>query len=72
LSDSDERLTYRLLTGPDDRSFCEKVSRALADGYVLYGSPAIAMDGDRVICAQAVILADAGFDRIGEVGIRSD
>ena len=57
MSDAD-RLAYRLLTGPDDRSFCEKVSRALADGYVLYGSPAIAVNGDRVVCAQAVILPD--------------
>ncbi|MEQ8699539.1 MAG: DUF1737 domain-containing protein [Bauldia litoralis] len=57
MSDAD-RLAYRLLTGPDDRSFCEKVSRALADGYVLYGSPAIAMNGERVVCAQAVVLPD--------------
>ncbi|MFZ2503716.1 MAG: DUF1737 domain-containing protein [Nocardioides sp.] len=51
-----ERLAYRLLTGPDDRSFCEKVSAALADGYVLYGSPSTTFNGDRVICAQAVVL----------------
>lgn len=30
-----ERLPYRLLTGPDDRSFCEQVSAALLDGYEL-------------------------------------
>jgi len=51
-----EQLRYRLLTGPDDRSFCEKVSRALEEGYMLYGSPAVTFDGNRVICAQAVIL----------------
>lgn len=51
-----EKLSYRVLTGPDDRSFCEKVSRALEDGYVLYGSPALTHDGERVVCAQAVIL----------------
>lgn len=51
-----ERLTYRLLTGPDDRSFCEKVSAALADGYELYGSPSVTFNGERVICAQAVRL----------------
>ena len=36
-----EKLRYRLLTGPDDRTFCERVSRALDEGYELYGSPAI-------------------------------
>ncbi len=67
MSDPD-KLAYRLLTGADDRSFCEKVSRALADGYVLYGSPAVAMHGDRVVCAQAVVLpdhaGDGGFQEI--------
>jgi len=52
----DDRLTYRLLTGPDDRSFCERVSAALAEGYVLHGSPALTFDGQRVVAAQAVVL----------------
>lgn len=51
-------LPYRLLTGPDDRSFCERVSEALADGYRLHGSPCITFDGDRVIAAQAVVLPE--------------
>lgn len=51
-----ERLQYRVLTGPDDRALCERVSAALADGYVLHGSPAITFDGERVIVAQAVVL----------------
>ena len=55
-TDSRKRLAYRLLTGPDDRSFCEKVSAALADGYELYGSPSITHDGESCIVAQAVIL----------------
>ena len=50
----DERLAYRLLTGPDDRSFCERVSAALADGYELHGvavpSPSTASG---VVVAQA-------------------
>ena len=50
------RLRYRLLTGPDDRSFCEKVSRALDEGYLLYGEPRIAMEHGKIVCAQAVIL----------------
>lgn len=58
MSDLPDRLPYRLLTGPDDRSFCEKVSAALLDGYELYGAPALAVDVDAgtVVCAQAVVL----------------
>ena len=55
-SGAEAPLAYRLLTGPDDRSFCERVSAALAEGYVLYGSPSVTFDGDRVIAAQAVVL----------------
>jgi hypothetical protein len=51
-------LRYRLLTGPDDKSFCERVSAALDEGYVLHGSPAIAFNGERCIVAQAVVIAD--------------
>lgn len=50
------RLRYRLLTGPDDRSFCERVSAALDDGYVLHGGPTLTFDGDRVIAGQALVL----------------
>jgi hypothetical protein len=52
------RLRYRVLTGPDDRAFCERISRALDDGYELHGGPALTFDGSRVIVAQAVVLAD--------------
>jgi hypothetical protein len=57
------RLRYRLLTGTDDRSFCEKVSAALDDGYRLHGDPAVTFDGQRVVTAQAVVLDDAGAAR---------
>ncbi len=53
-------LPYRLLTGPDDRSFCERVSAALAEGYILHGSPSLAFDGGRTVAAQAVVLRGAG------------
>ncbi|RMD93677.1 MAG: DUF1737 domain-containing protein [Alphaproteobacteria bacterium] len=48
---------YRLLTGPDDASFCHKVSAALARGWELYGSPAYAHDPatGAMRCAQAVV-----------------
>jgi len=51
-----ERLRYRLLSGPDDIAFCERVSEVLAEGYVLHGGPAATFDGSRVIVAQAVTL----------------
>jgi hypothetical protein len=48
---------YRLLTGPDDASFCHRVSAALELGYELYGNPAITYDSDKkiAIAAQAII-----------------
>lgn len=46
---------YRLMTGPDDSKFCERVSEALLMGYKLYGSPAATFNGESVIVSQAVI-----------------
>ena len=58
------KLRYRVLTGPDDRAFCERVSAALDDGYSLHGGPALTFDGARVIVAQAIVLdSTAGFRR---------
>ncbi|MDR7083524.1 hypothetical protein J2X01_002818 [Arthrobacter ginsengisoli] len=56
---AEEKLAYRLFTGPDDRAFCERVSAALADGYVLHGSPAATFNGSSVIVSQAVVLPAA-------------
>jgi hypothetical protein len=56
---STEKLRYRVLTGADDRAFCERISAALDDGYVLHGGPAVTFDGNRVIVAQAIVLRDA-------------
>ena len=56
---AEERLAYRLFTGPDDRAFCERVSAALAEGYVLHGSPSATFNGSSVIVAQAVVLPAA-------------
>ena len=50
------RKSYRFLTGPDDADFCQKVSDALAEGYVLYGDPAMASCNSEIVCGQAVIL----------------
>jgi hypothetical protein len=47
---------YRLLTGPDDASFCHRVSEALSKGWQLYGTPSLTYDADqkKVICGQAI------------------
>ena len=62
-----QRLRYRLLTGPDDAAFCERVSRALDEGYRLHGDPALTFDGTRVIVAQAVVLDQAPTARVQPV-----
>ena len=49
------RLRYRLITGPDDATFCERISALLDEGYRLHGSPAVTFDGTSVIAAQGVV-----------------
>jgi len=57
----DDKPIYRLLTGKDDRAFCERVSEALEQGWRLYGSPAMSYDseGGHIKVAQAVVWKDA-------------
>ncbi|BAS15691.1 MULTISPECIES: DUF1737 domain-containing protein [Arthrobacter] len=56
---TEEKLSYRLITGPDTKEFCERISTALAEGYVLHGSPAATFNGTDVIVAQAIVLPAA-------------
>jgi hypothetical protein len=48
---------YRYLTGPDDSSFCHKITAALNKGWHLYGSPTYAYDTKTKLmrCGQAVV-----------------
>lgn len=46
---------YRYLTGPDDATFCLRVSEALNNGWELHGGPTLACDGNRIIAGQAVV-----------------
>jgi hypothetical protein len=46
---------YRFLTGPDDATFCRRVSEALNLGWTLHGSPSLTFDGSRVIAGQALV-----------------
>lgn len=57
----EDRPIYRLLTGKDDRAFCERVSEALEQGWRLYGSPSIHWDteGSCMKAAQAVVWHEA-------------
>ena len=50
--------SYRFLSGADNADFCQRVSDALADGYVLYGNPVMVMDKDIRVVGQAVILPE--------------
>ena len=47
---------YRYLTGPDDVSFCKRISAALNKGWELHGGPTLAYDADkkRGVCGQAI------------------
>ena len=51
-----EMKLYRFLTGPDDASFCHKVTAALNKGWHIYGSPTYAFDAETktMRCGQAV------------------
>ena len=57
---------YRFLSGEDDSSFCHKVTKALVEGWTLYGSPSYAFDpaSSRMRCGQAVVreVADQPYD----------
>lgn len=64
---------YRMLTGPDDASFCHKVTAALNAGWLLHGSPTYAFDAETraMRCGQAVYKEVEGKDyspdmRLGE------
>lgn len=53
----DGRLVYRCLTGKDDHAFCERVSKALEEGWRLHGPPSITWNPDEGCgyVAQAVV-----------------
>jgi len=57
---------YRFLSGDDDSRFCHKVTRALTEGWVLYGEPRYAFDAaaGKMRCGQAVTkeVSDQPYD----------
>ena len=54
-----QKKAYRYLTGADDVDFCQRVSDALRDGWVLYGPTSLEVDaqGNRH-CGQALVLPE--------------
>lgn len=52
-------IRYRYLTGPDDSSFCDRVTDALNDGWELAGSSTLAHNADsgQMVCGQAITRA---------------
>lgn len=46
---------YRYFTGKDDVHFCARVTKALNEGYELYGAPTMTFNGTDVIVGQVVI-----------------
>jgi len=60
---------YRFLTGPDDSSFCHKVTAALNKGWHLYGSPTYAFNAETktMVCGQGVVKDVDGKDYAPEM-----
>lgn len=50
-----QSVKYKLVTGKDDSEFCYRVTKLLAEGYELYGSPSIAFNGEHMVASQAVL-----------------
>lgn len=60
---------YRFLTGPDDASFCHKVTAALNQGWFLHGSPSYAFNAatGAMQCGQAVVKEVEGKEYSAEM-----
>ncbi len=57
-------ILYRMITGPDDNSFCHRVSKALSNGWELAGSATLTFNSARaeVVCGQAIVKNIPGHD----------
>ena len=59
-------IAYRFLTEVDESIFCHKVTKALAKGWTLYGTPSYAFDQEtgKMRCGQAVTkeVPDVDYD----------
>ncbi|WP_296279483.1 DUF1737 domain-containing protein [uncultured Acinetobacter sp.] len=57
---------YRYLTGKDDVHFCARVSKALNDGYELYGAPTMTFNGVDVIVGQVIVKDEVDESELSE------
>ena len=48
---------YRFVTGPDDASFCHRITAALNNGWELAGSPSLTFNSEtrQVVAGQAIV-----------------
>lgn len=53
------KMQYKLITGPDDSTFCARITEFLNNGWKLHGNPTMTYDGKTVIAGQAIIKEDA-------------
>ena len=60
---------YRFLSGPDDSSFCHKITAVLNKGWHLYGSPTYGFDAgtQTMRCGQAVVKDVDGVDYVPDI-----
>lgn len=45
---------YSYITGPDNETFCHRISAKLNTGWELYGNPTLTFNGKDVIAGQAM------------------
>ncbi len=51
-------IQYKFITGPDDSTFCARITEFLNNGWKLYGNPTMSFDGKTIIAGQAIIKDD--------------
>lgn len=51
-------IQYKFITGPDDSTFCVRITEFLNNGWKLYGNPTMSFDGKTIIAGQAIIKDD--------------
>jgi hypothetical protein len=61
---------YRFITGPDDETFCKRVSESLNNGWKLHGSPALTYDGTTPIAGQAMVKEVEGEEFSLEIDLK--
>jgi len=61
---------YRFITGPDDETFCMRVTESLNNGWKLHGSPTLTFDGKTPIAGQALVKEVEGEKFHSKINLR--